>query len=91
MSDRYRPHPRRRIKKLQRAALDAIHRGEHQGFLLSQLSGFPHYSNFSEMLHARRVTATPLMTERLQRLAALLNVPQDQIFDPEPVEERELV
>jgi hypothetical protein len=91
MRTRFQPHQRRRIKSLQRAALAAIHSGEQQGFVLSQLSGFPHYSTFSEMLHARRVTATPLMTERLQRLARLLNFPPDQIFDPEPVEEREMV
>ncbi len=49
---------------------------------LAELSGFPHYPNFSRVLRAPRIPATRLTTARLRRLA-------DRIRYPGPLFEEE--
>jgi hypothetical protein len=44
-------------------------------------AGFIHGSYLSHLLHTPRpISITPLMRTRLEKLAALLNFPADQIF-----------
>jgi hypothetical protein len=44
------------------------------------IAGWTHYTDFYETLRAERVRATPLTIERLQRVAACVDFPTDEIF-----------
>ena len=50
-------------------------------------AGFPHQSSFSVVINAEVVRATPLLVERLQRVADILGVSHDQIFLSDPAEQ----
>jgi len=76
-------YPRRKLNPELRARVrDEMLNGK-RAWLLSQLAGFPQSCDFSSILHAPRVPATPLIVERLQRLADILGFPVDAIFLPE--------
>lgn len=52
---------------------------------LSAESGFTHPQALYTVLHADRLPATPLLVERLVRLADAIGFPRDEIFlDGEP-------
>jgi hypothetical protein len=47
---------------------------------LALIAGFPHYTQFYEALRADRLRGTPLLVERLERLADAIGFPCDEIF-----------
>jgi hypothetical protein len=49
-------------------------------WLLTHLAGFSQITVLSSLLHAPVVIATPLVVERLRRLADAVGFPPDQIF-----------
>ena len=56
-------------------------------WMLAMRAGFPHQSGFSALIRADVVPTTPLIVERLGRVADLLGFPKDQIFVDEPAVE----
>jgi hypothetical protein len=69
MQPRTPPAPRRRLNpELRAAAREAMAQGYH-AYILSQIAGFPQPAQFSSALHAETVPDTPLMRERLARVA----------------------
>ncbi len=54
---------------------------------MAALAGFPATSYLSTTIHARRVSATPLMLERLRRLADVVEFPREAMFINEETEE----
>lgn len=63
------PFPRRQLNPLLREHYRIATRDKRPVFLLAVIAGFPHSCQLSEVLHARRVPATPLTVRRLQRVA----------------------
>jgi hypothetical protein len=55
---------------------------------LALAAGFPHYPQFYVVLREEKVIATPLLVDRLTRLARVLGFPPDQIFLDEHLEVR---
>jgi len=59
-------------------------------YIQALYGGFAQSSHLSSLLHTkRRITVTPLMRQRLERLAHLLKFPTDQVFLHEPSREVE--
>jgi hypothetical protein len=55
---------------------------------LSFVAGFPHHSHFSAVINSVKVKDTPLLRQRLERLADALGYPRDEIYLAESVEVR---
>jgi len=48
--------------------------------LLASLAGFSQYTQFFESIRSERVPTTPLMIQRLERVADMVGFPQSEIF-----------
>ena len=63
-------HPKRKLNPALRSAYrEAMRARAPSGSQLALISGFTHQSAMSATLHALRITASPLVVGRLQRLA----------------------
>jgi hypothetical protein len=47
---------------------------------LAASAGFTQFTSFYDILREDRVRATPLNVDRLERIAAAINFPKDEIF-----------
>ncbi|MDO8795201.1 MAG: hypothetical protein Q7J25_11335 [Vicinamibacterales bacterium] len=81
-------YPRRRLNpELRAAAREAMRAGQPSGSAIALLSGFRNPQAFSSTLHARRVPATPLTIERLQRVAELVGFKGELfLMDPDDMD-----
>jgi hypothetical protein len=69
--------PRRRLNpKFRRSLATQDTPQSHLAFA----AGWPYYTNYFVTVHARRVAATPLVVQRLERLADLVAFPRGEIF-----------
>lgn len=60
-------------------------------YIQALYAGFAQSSHLSYLLHTkRRIAVTPLMRQRLERLALLLKFPTNEVFMHEPEREVEL-
>jgi hypothetical protein len=48
--------------------------------IIHEISGWPFYSTFFDALHSERITATPLVVSRLQRVARAVGHPPNEVF-----------
>jgi hypothetical protein len=47
-------------------------------------AGFPNQTHFSSLINADVIRVSPLIEERLRRVADIIGYPRDRIFLPEP-------
>jgi hypothetical protein len=71
--------PRVRLNPL---LLRSVYRSRKAKKSLAVISGFKHYTDFFVTLRSEKVRASPLIIERLQRLADVVKFPRDDIFLP---------
>jgi hypothetical protein len=69
--------PRRRLNPF---LLRSVDRSGKIKSRIAFAAGWPHYIHFYETLRAGTVVATPLMVERLERVADAVGFPRDEIF-----------
>lgn len=77
------PYPRRKLNPLLRERYRTATRDEHPSFLLALAAGFPHACQLSDVLHARRVSATPLTVQRLEQVAKAIGFEGALFLDEE--------
>lgn len=77
------PYPRRKLNPLLRQHYRTATRDQHRSFMLALTAGFPHACQLSDVLHARRVPATPLTIERLGRVAQAIGFEGALFLDEE--------
>lgn len=67
------PYPKRRLNpSLRDAVRDCMRSKNPTGGMLSVIAGYTQPGVLSGVLHARRVSATPLTTNRLQKVADVI-------------------
>ena len=74
------PNPRSTQRPLNPKLRERYQRDPRASWLIARLAGFPHQSNFSSLIRAEVVPTTPLVVERLRRVAELLDFPKEEIF-----------
>jgi hypothetical protein len=82
------PYPRRpRLPEryLNPRLRDAYKASRRSSLELSLVAGFPHHSHFSYAINATRIKDSPVVRQRLERLADALGFPRDEIYLPEAV------
>jgi hypothetical protein len=82
------PYPRRQQlpeRYLNPRLYDAYKASPRSSLELSLVAGFPHHSHFSYVINATRIKDSPIVRQRLERLADALGFPRDQIYLPETV------
>ena len=72
-----KPAPRRPLNPL---LLRRVDRSGKTKQTIAFFAGFPNYPKFYETLRAAQLPATPLIVERLQRVADAVGFPRDEIF-----------
>jgi hypothetical protein len=60
--------------------LRRVERSGKKKSLIALAAGWPHYTDFYEALREEKIRATPRTVERLERVAAAVGLPLDEIF-----------
>jgi hypothetical protein len=81
------PAPRR---PLNHVLPDRVYSGSTPLGRMARIAGFPRYQGFWILLRAASVPATKLNVRRLERIAAAVGLPREQIFLDEQIVEREV-
>ena len=71
------PHPRRRLNP---RLYEAVRASGHPGWKLALLSGLTHQTVLSQLVCAETVVASPLIVERLRRVASVVGFDPGQLF-----------